>query len=286
MRARRSQAAFSLFSFQDIITSVTAILILIMLLLTLKMVTRRRQEAATNPAVTRGHLDTVTATLETLVARLREDVANARRSMIDRRTLGQLEAELARSESQRATARQRLTETEHTHTTVAEMRRRAEQRLAELESNRELVAALVLQQQADRTEAEQLEEANRRERASQERRRASGAELVFNIPTDASRRSWLIELSGDGAVACLVGGDTREQLGSDTDAGSVLAAWIGRLDPTADQCLLLMRPSANPSFFNALEDILKQGGIGYGIDLVGDDQTVRIETTVVAGRPD
>jgi multidrug efflux pump subunit AcrA (membrane-fusion protein) len=284
MRARRTQAAFSLFSFQDIITSVTAILILIMLLLTLELVTRRRQQAATDPAVTRGHLEAVTATLEALVARLREDVANARRSMIERRTLGQLEAELERRESERATARQQLTETERTLKTVAELRRHAEERLVGLHSDRDLIAALSLQQAVDREEAERLEEANRQANDDQTRRRQSGAELVFNIPTDANRRSWLVELSSDGAVVCLVGGDTRQELGLGTGDGSALSKWADRLDPTGDQCLLLLRPSATLPFLDALETRLAKRNIGYGLDLVGEDQTVRIGATVATGR--
>ncbi len=62
-RRNRSRAAFSLFSFQDIITAVTAIVILLVLILTLELISRRQQVAAADPAIGREALDETIAAL-------------------------------------------------------------------------------------------------------------------------------------------------------------------------------------------------------------------------------
>jgi hypothetical protein len=286
MGKRRSQAAFSLFSFQDIITSVTAILILIMLLLTLELISRRRNDAVADPNTTRQHFDTLTATLEDIAQRLREDVNAATRALIDRRSRAELDNELRRSQDQLATATSRLAETKALSKAVAEARHAAETRAAHIESQRDVVAALTAEQERDRKEADRLEQANQQGREEQARRRRAGAELVFNPPQDAGRRSWMVVVQGDAVVAHQLGADRQESLGLDTGAGGMVARWIGSLAPTADQCLLLLRPSADLSLVADIESALEQAGIRYGIDLVGEEQTVRIGSAVAAGAPD
>lgn len=284
MGKRRSQAAFSLFSFQDIITSVTAILILIMLLLTLEMISRRRSDAVADPNASRQHLDAIAATLEEIATRLREQVAAATRALIDRRSRAELEAELRRSEHQLATATARLAETEALRTAAANARHEAEARAAEIESQRDVLAVLTADQERDRKEADRLEQANQQGREEQARRRRAGAELVFNPPEDAGRRSWMVVVQGDGVTAYQLGTDRQESLGLDTGGAGMLARWIGGLGRTADQCLLLLRPSADLSLVAHIESALGQAGIQYGIDLVGEEQTVRIGAAVAAGR--
>jgi hypothetical protein len=286
MRSRRSHTAFSLFSFQDIITSVTAILLLILLLLTLEMVSRRRQEAVTDPAVSRAHLDTVTASLEEMAERLRRDLAKAQRTRIDRRTRDDLEAEAKRSEVELVTVRERLNETARTRRMVADVRQATEQLLAGLDGQRDLLAALAGQSEADHQVADQLESDNQQERERQARQRQSGAELIFNISQDASQRSWLVELSRDGAVAVLVGGTERQALGSVIHDSGPLTDWIRGLDPAGDRCLLLLRPSVDLAFAKALEQALEQRTIGFGRDIVGEEEAVRVGSAVAAGKAD
>jgi len=286
MRGRHSHSPFSLFSFQDIVTSVTAILILIMLLLTLEMITRRRQEAVTDPAVTQSHLRKVIASLEVIVERLRQDLAEARRSQIDQWTREKLETEATRSEAELATVTARLRETERTRGKVANLRKVAEESLAELDSQRSLLAALSAQCEADQNEADRLERVNRQERDRQDRQFSSGTQLVFNIPKDANRRSWLVELSRDGAVVFLVDGDKKEFLGTATRDDGDCGNWINRLNPEGDQCLLLLRPSVDLTFVNEFERALERRGIGYGRDIIGEKETIRIGSAVAAGRPD
>lgn len=285
MEKRRSQAAFSLFSFQDIITSVTAILILIMLLLTLEMISRRRMDAVADPTITRRHLETIIDSLEGLASRLRDDVAKATQDLVARKSRAELDADMRKSETELAVASARLTETQRTRTAVALARREADERAAQMESQRDVLAAVAADAERDREEADRLERANQQAHDGEMQRRRSGAELVFNPPQQAGRRSWMLVIHGDGIDAFHLGAERQESLGLDTGLGSALARWIEKLDREGDQCLLLLRPSADHELVVHIESALDAVGVPYGMDLVGEEQTVRIGSAVASGRP-
>lgn len=281
MGRRKPAAAFSLFSFQDIITSVSAILILVMLLLTIELVTRRRQQAAVDPTVSRRQIATSADKLEALAARLREEVL-VRRSQRSGRTLQAARQEHARAIEELDTAMRRLDETrrireaarKHTDAVEADARTLAAD-IAEIDG-------VEKQMTEDRCEVERLDKTNRKEQERQEERQReiadslrSGTELVFNPPADSERRAWLVELSDDGIVVVLLGGDRTERLGHETDSGSRFASWLNGLDRDGDYCLLLLRPSVSGQTEQAVERALTVAGIRLGIELIGEDQVVR-----------
>jgi hypothetical protein len=281
MGRRKPSAAFSLFSFQDIITSVTAILVLVMLLLTIELVTRRRQQAITDPDSTRRQIEATVTRLESVASRLRDEVA-ARRAQRPSRSQEAARQALARVQADLVATKRRLEETLRTQEAVARALTELEARAAERTAERETLVKLELQLAEDREEADRLEAANRKEEDRQEKRKReiadtprSGTELVFNPPADSDRRAWLVELSVDGAAVVLLGGDRNEKLGSDTGADNALARWIASLTAEGDYCLLLVRPSATTNLSDELEKRLNDAGIKFGIDLIGEEQTVR-----------
>jgi hypothetical protein len=281
MGRRKPAAAFSLFSFQDIITSVTAILILVMILLTIELVTRQRHQATTNPEATRRHIDATATRLESVASRLRDEVA-ARRAQRTPHTAQEAREVLAAVQADLTAARLRLDETLRTHDAVARLLATAEAEAAAHATFAEQLATYQRQMDEDREESDRLEAANRKEQDRQETRKReiaetprSGTELVFNPPTDSDRRAWLVELSGDGATVAMLGTDRTERLGHDTDAGSAAEGWVAGLTPEGDYCLLLVRPSATKGLGKEIERRLDDAGIRFGIDLIGEDQTVR-----------
>lgn len=281
MGRRKPAAAFSLFSFQDIITSVSAILILVMLLLTIELVTRRRGQAAVDPAVSQRQIAASADKLESLTARLRDDV-DARRAKRPSRTPEAARQERVRATEERDAAARQLDETrrireaarKHADAVAAEAGARAAD-IEELEH-------LEKQTAEDHREAQRLDEANRKEQERQEKRRReiadsprSGTELVFNPPADSDRRAWLVELSGDGIAVVLLGGDRTERLGDETESGSRFASWRDGLDENGDYCLILIRPSVSGQIEELVERALTNAGIRFGIELIGEDQVVR-----------
>ena len=281
MGRRKPAAAFSLFSFQDIITSVTAILILVMLLLSIELVSRRRQQAATDPDATRRQMAATVSRLESLTAVLREEMT-ARRAKRPVRSREAAQRELARIREEFEATRRRHDETLETQVTVSRLLKDAEAVAAARAGDVEKVAQLEKQAEADRQQADRLEDANRKEKDRQAKRKSeiadtprSGTELVYNPRTDSNRRAWLVELSAAGITAVLLGGDRQEKLGLDVSDTGPAARWIEELTPDGDYCLLLLRPSTPSSLEEEVSARLRDKGIRYGVDLIGEDQTVR-----------
>jgi ABC-type transport system involved in cytochrome bd biosynthesis fused ATPase/permease subunit len=195
MGRRKRAAAFSLFSFQDIITSVTAILILVMLLLSIELVSRRRQQAATDPDTTRRQMAATVAKLESLTAGLRDEVT-ARRAKRPVRSREAAQRELTRVREEFEATHRRHDETLETQVTVLRLRKDAEAVAAARAGDVEKVAQLERQTEADRQQADRLEDANRKEKDRQAKRKRdiadtprSGTELVYNPQADSNRRA-------------------------------------------------------------------------------------------------
>lgn len=280
MGRRRPAAAFSLFSFQDIITSVTAILVLVMILLTIELITRQRNAAKVSPDSTRRHVQATATRLESVAANLREEFA-ARRAQRTGYTLKQAQVTLAGFQADLVTAQLRLDETKRTQAAVTSLLGKVEREAAIYAENSKQLATLQRQLDEDRHEADQLEAANRIEQERQEDRKRRGADmprsgtvLVFNPSPDPGRRAWLVELSGDGVRAALLGDYGPKDFGQDTGSGSAMEDWIASLIPKRDYCLLLIRPTANRAMETLIERRLTVAGIRFGVDLIGEDQSV------------
>lgn len=281
MGRRKPVAAFSLFSFQDIITSVSAILILVMLMLTIELVTRRRQQSAADPAASRRQIAATANKLESLAARLRDDVA-ARKTQRPSRPLETARLERDRVQKDLEASNNRLDETRRIREAARRHTAAVEIEAAERAADIDLLAHLEKQMEEDGRETKVLDAANRMEEERQDKRKReiadsprSATELVFNAPADSDRRAWLVEVSRDGVVVVLLGGARTEPLGMDTGAGSRFAKWLGELTSDGDYCLLLVRPSASDEVEREVEQRLSDAGIRLGIDLIGEDQAVR-----------
>jgi hypothetical protein len=280
-RRRRSTAAFSLFSFQDIIPSVTAILILLVLILSLELVTRRHEAAAVNPAVSRASLQAAAATLEALVQRLAAVVPPNEPRPLVRRTPSELERDVRIVEDQ---ARQAAADAETARAIEGRARALAAAALARLESAREVrddvermkeEAARVDDQASklaidNEKEADQL--ASKRDQLVHQP--SPGAELVFNASEDAVTQAWIIEVSSEGLTVVRLGTNQRRSLGIGAGPGSAAAAWLAELNASRDHALILVRPSG----VDRVDDIragLEEVGIPFGMDFIGEGQVVR-----------
>lgn len=280
-RRRRSAAAFSLFSFQDIITSVTAILILLVLILSLELVTRRQEAAAATPAVSRTALVEVAATLKALVEKLAAAVPSDEPRAVVRRTQRELERDLHVIEDQ---ARQTAAAAEAARGIENRARALAAAAVARLDQAR-LIRQDVdeMKEQAARVdkEAAKLAVDNEREADRLTRKQkelvetpSAGAELVFNAPEQSDTQAWIVEVSGDGLSVVKLGTNERRELGAGLGAGSAAAKWLAELSRGGDHALILVRPSGADDV-EEIREVLSGAGISFGIDFIGEDQVVR-----------
>jgi flagellar biosynthesis GTPase FlhF len=280
-RRNRSQAAFSLFAFQDIITSVTAILILLVLILSLELITRRHEAHAADPATSRAALAATIASLESLVGRLSASVPQDELRPLARRTQAELERDVRIVEDQAARAAADAEAAQAVEARAQALAAAAAKRLAEASQLRDEVTRL--EQQAERTEEEArtLSSENKKEAERQSQRReeivntpSPGAELVFNATEDFDRQAWIVEVSGEGFVVVKLGTNRRQELGGDVKADSPWLKWVTTMNSDRDHALVLVRPSG----VDRLEDVrkaLREAQVPFGVDFIGEGQVVR-----------
>lgn len=280
-RRSRSQAAFSLFAFQDIITAVTAIIILLVLILSLELISRKHAAIATDPATSRAALAATIASLEKLVGTLVSAVPTNEPRPLSRRTTAELERDVRIVEDQAARAAADAEAARAVEGRARAMAAAASARLENAEELREEVAAIQEEAAMAEAEAKNLALENERETERLTRRReelveqpSPGAELVFNAPQDFDRQAWIIEVSEDGLTVVQLGTNKRQELGGDLEAGSKAAAWAAGIDPASNHVLVLVRPSGVDRE-DAVRALLGDEDIPFGVDFIGEDQVVR-----------
>ena len=280
-RRRRSAAAFSLFSFQDIITSVTAILILLVLILSLELVTRRQEAAAADPKTTRASLQAAVAALQSLAGTLAAIVPPDEPRPLVRRTRSELERDTRILEDQ---AQQAIADAEAARAVEGRARAMAAAAVSRLQDAKQTHAdvdrmkeeAVQLDQEATKLALENDEESTRlaRKREQLVDQPSPGAELVFNAPENSTSQAWIIEVSSDGLTVVKLGTNQRRSLGFGVGPGSAAAKWLAQLSAGRDHALILVRPSGASSV-DPLRQSLGEAGISFGIDLIGEEQVVR-----------
>lgn len=260
-RRDRSQAPFSLFAFQDIITSVTGIVILVTLLLTLELLQRKPVPPAHSAEIARQVQATLEITEQTaaaLRAQLAQgdsaaaEMASVSPTRIERsrheaiQEIEQLEQELSRLQDQLSTA------TEARDALAAQQFDRAD----DVKTLEELRAEI------DQTtvELEKLKTSNR---------------VIYN-PADPSQRAWLVDVSSDRLLVALAGEPSRPR----TFTGRLLNSsvrqfirWAKAETDSSDYFVLLVRPGAL-EIYRDLQDQLKTEGREFGFDLIAADATV------------
>lgn len=261
-RRLRYRPALSLFAFQDIITAVSGVIILIMLLLTLSL--------------------TQLATMESVVESKVSDNTGGRLTSLQRR-LDSLQAEYQKNEE--------------TLDTISSLP--ASEQLRHLESLRldihQLQATLAAKEsdfQDSQIKNNVLESANSRfsvlksdldttlqsieelEKQLAELRAAN--RVIFNPDARSKKRGWLIDLSEQEILAAEVGKEAVPKRFSKTSQRRRTAdflRWAGTRDPTREYFVLIVRPKMI-SLYHHLREGLEAKDFDLGFDLLGSDDTV------------
>lgn len=300
-RRRSSQPTISLFSFQDIVTSVTAILILLVLIMTLELISRKCREAAGSVSHVRDSLAAQVQHLETVETRLRrlipetspagmlptraalENDERLLQQQVEAAKVNRDEAEQIRSAAAEllAEAKAELREAERSAAdrkeelaaeaaASADRLRVAEKEVASLEDQ-----AAEMERKAEATRqanAQQRDRVDDREREVEELPR-TGTELVFRRPVNQERQPWLLEISADGLAVLRLGTGQVRRLGANAGIGGAFGRWVASLAAGNDYVLILVRPSGVALADDAREALTSRN-ITVGIDFIGEDQGV------------
>ncbi|MEX0710869.1 MAG: hypothetical protein WD278_00880 [Pirellulales bacterium] len=264
MRHRRHQAAaFSLFAFQDIITSVTAIIILLTLLLAVELAQRHASpgpsaESAATAERLRQVLESAraeTARLEAQLARNEaeiEELAAATPSQLRQRgkttqeQIDRLEREIAELKTRQAQA--------HTRQTAMN------ERSAARDGDRRKLAAVRAEAQADLERVEKLKRQNK---------------LIYNPSPGDAKRAWLVDLQPDRIVTARLGRAEAPAVfdGSLSTMRRGFMAWVADRSSSSEYFVFLIRPGTI-ELFAELQSSLEPLGFDIGFDVIGAGQTV------------
>jgi hypothetical protein len=262
-RKRPSRVPISLFSFQDIITSVTAILLLLTLLLAFELIQRTAIARSTQPQQV---AEKVTESLEDLEAELRQlesqlanqgdaamELAKYNRQQIQQQ-VDSVDAEIARLQSeirQLNALKQKFAEEESV--------RRLEQRARE--KDRKRLADIREQQRRTQQEIEELQNSNRR---------------FFRVPPVSGKVPWLVEIARSHIRVGQVGTQqTTQQFKASmlTSACSSFLQWTKTVSPHSTYFVLAIRPSGARAYSDVLTGLRAQG-FDVGFEIIGENDAL------------
>ena len=279
MGRKRRTAAFSLFSFQDIITAVTAILILILLIMTLSLIEQKRSASAVDGSVSRSAMEGLVQEVTRRRNELRDTIETARKTNHDQRSRKVVESEIAERQSDLDSIRSKRDETDRTLKAAQRLMQKLEKQLDARRPDFEKLANTLQEIEGMQAQVNELEESNEEERRRQLEQqqeiddRPVGEVLVFNPGDDSDLQPWLLNASAEGIAAIELGHARRIPLGA--NAGTLaFTKWLSERAAASDHCLILVRPSG-VRLLDDIEEKLREKGLAFGIDLVAEDVAVR-----------
>ena len=263
-RRGRSGPAISLFAFQDIITSVTGIILLITMMMAVELV-QNMQRAASAPQEQKS--SAVERTLRGTLEENAQEIVRLER-LLEETTTIRFDADALRRRLANLSAA--TAELEKQTTRIEVTQKDIEQRKAELaEQSKDLTPEAI-----EKLAEEQREMAQQIEAMRQSNR------VIFNRPEGAARIPWLLELNADGILAAEMGASRPPQ--SFADAAGLLT-WVGTQNAGAIYFVILVKPDSILTF-DSLRQELQERQFEVGYDLLGADQTA-IDPITGAGAP-
>ena len=266
-RRGRSGPAISLFSFQDIITSVTAIVTVIALLLALDLVQRKQSSAN----------DSSSSLAQDLVARLER----AEAELMTQRTITDTTDKLVREVANTSPAELR-TEIAERESVIAELTRECT-RLQEQQHSWQTKEKAALAEQFDvqpLKEQQATAEQQATKLENQRKDEQSENRTVFALPRGVQIDGWLVAIDADQISVAPLGRVAQPiefvasglpLFGSST--AQAFGQWIDKQQHRSAYFLLLVRPGAAKQF-EEVQKFCSSNSISYGFDLIGADQVV------------
>lgn len=281
MTRKRRNAAFSLFSFQDIITAVTAILILILLIMTLSLIRQKKNTEATDGSASRKALEEITTDLLLQRNQLRDMEQSLEQNKKQQRSRNGLESEITSQRQNLSELRSECDALENTKKDIVRVEIQLQKKIMEMEG--EFTQLELIEVEIDQLKKQQMvvKQRNVLERDRQKERidhsqvdgQPIGDALIFNASDQTGLQPWLLNVSSSGLTAYQLGKGNQIPLGN--GAGSIeFSKWLSSRSSDRDHCLILVRPSGIKSL-QAIQERLELTGLPFGIDLIAENASVR-----------
>ena len=255
-RRKRNTAAFSLFAFQDIITSVTGIMILVTLILALELIQRKEQSP---PQKTAELIEQSQAAIE----------ANRRETEQIDSELKQRNVEAVELAGVDVTRLKRQSE---------DVSRQNQQMKDELDRlGRERDKADMRRNQAKKAKAkhaddpknlQQLQEQIARKEKELKTIKQSNR-VIYNPAKGSSKSPWLVEVAAGKVLVAPMGKSAKPHV---FPSAAAFQGWLGKRNPNAEYFVLLVKPSGI-KFFDEIRKALQQRKFDVGYDLLPASKT-------------
>lgn len=261
-RRGRSRSPFSLFSFQDIITCVSGIIILITLVLALEL--SQRQEGS--PQVQTAKL----------AAQLREAIADAQAEV------ARLESELnLETRKAQQLAGVSLGDLQHDLFSIKEQIKSLDAEIASLKKQEEEIAKHDARLQAklfDRGKDDTKRVDDERQVTDMEaklRQVRQQNRLFYNPRTSDGKQIWLVQIERDRTLVAPAGSVARPQIFTHEFAffrQTSFEKWLESRSRTSDFIFFLVRPEGTDEFMK-LRRVVDERDLPMGFDLLGVQQS-------------
>lgn len=252
-RRKRASAPFSLFAFQDIITSVTGIILLITMMMAVELV-RNLSRAAAAPQEDKS--SQVAKMLRQAVSESTSEMDRLQK-ILDETTTIRFDADSLRRRlaKLKAAAGELELQNEKIQSTQEKIdARKAQQSLEAKDLTPEAIEALAKEQEAIARQIAAMKESNR---------------VIFNRPAGAAKAPWLVELNETSIVAAEMGLARPPQSFATADA---FLQWVQDQDRDSRYFVLLVKPTTIETF-STIRKALQDRRFDVGYDLLPSDQT-------------
>lgn len=256
-RKRKNHAKFSLFVFQDIITCVMGIMLLLTLMMCLQ-ITEAVAPAEAAPAATMvNELRQQAAALSAEIAELESEAAQ-QMSVLNSGALD--DPDLLRDRSLTLDNDNKLAQADISG--LWDQTVQAESTFAKLTETQAARSQQVAQAQQLRQDSSQL--------AKQLKELQSGRRVVYNAHDSNARSCWLVELSDTSTFAAAELGQRMAPVKFQTV--NSMKSWIDQKNRQGCVFLLVVKPAA-ASVLDSLTDGLRRSNVTFGFDLLPQNKT-------------
>ncbi len=256
-RRRSAMAKFSLFSFQDIITCLMGIMLLLTLLIALQ-ITEQPVRSADQAADRRTELQTMLADLQRDITQL-EQQTQANQQLLASGALA--DQDLLTARHQQAMAAQQAA--------AAELQRLRSEAATAARSLAD-VSVTAARQQTDSEREQQRLQADLAVMQTSLQGLTNGTRVIYSEHSGMSETCWIVEVTDDRSIQAAPIGRSRKPLAF-TSIPEVLR-WIRSEHLQGAEFLILLKPAAHEAA-DLLPETLSREQIPHGYDLLGQDQT-------------
>lgn len=263
MKRRHATAPFTLFAFQDIITSVTGILILIMLILCLTLLDRDDQPTEQSAPVDYEQVEAELAVQSAELQRLQAQLAALEKTtqMAVASTPEELREAILAKTNHSEQLKRRILEAQQDQKDLL-------QDLADQEAKAQKQAPLRALSQRMKEEIEDLE-------AELEELRTTNRQ-AYSFRDADNTTAWIVDVGEQEFLVAPVGKQTKPQVFSDRSLANRVKKftdWASGLNPKTNYFVLVVRPKSVQGY-RLIRQQLEPEGFEFGVDLIGDDVTI------------